>query len=133
MRRTLVSRSARENVRPAERKVRTSSPSSSSTGRWGARRVESAVASVAVAARAATGAAADGDGLAAFADVCDLLAEVGARAALAHVALGGAVLAFAGEEGGHRGGLVRGERDVLLGGAARVGAAGGLLGRLGVG
>ena len=55
------------------------------------RTLAGADARIAVAARAAAGAAADGDGLAAFADVGDLLAEVGARAALAHVAFARAV------------------------------------------
>ena len=48
-------------------------------------------ARIAVAARAAATAATDGDRLATFADVGDLLAEVGARAALAHVAFARAV------------------------------------------
>src|SRR5262249_8067305 len=71
-------------------------------------------------ARGAAGAAADDGLLAALADVGDLLAEVGARAALAHVAFARALLAFTGEQVGHR---LRGvflQRDVVLVAAAAV-------------
>src|SRR5262249_54290229 len=57
------------------------------------RALAGADARITVAARATAGAAADRDGLAAFLDVGDLLAEVGARATLGHVALAVAVRA----------------------------------------
>src|SRR5262249_27242648 len=94
------------------------------------RALAGADARIAVAARPA--AAADGDLLVAFFDVGDLRAEVGPRPALRHIAFAVAVGAFAGEQVGHRLGLLFLQRDVVLLFAALVVVASGLLGRLGL-
>src|SRR5262249_177720 len=71
-------------------------------------------ARIAIAARAAPRTAADRNGLAPFAHVGDLLAEVGAWATLAHVTFALAVRALAAEQVGHRLPLLFLQRDVRL-------------------